>query len=254
MLRFELDGLRLHHLAEVDESREVLWLAVVAAKIDEQPVVAVSVRKLLVRAHHRRIQRLLLRRCEGPDGAHIWESFESVLGDEARRVLQVIFDWRGARPHVPRVHVAVVIVVRLRLMIRTRRTGPVGDLGIVNRNRALQNVVEQQHHTGLDLRALDRRDVLLQGRPVGPCIPSRLDFVVAAPQSQAGMIAQPVDLFDRFLLHIRAKLRIVRRNGASKHEVLPHHQAEPVAFIVKIIALVVAAAPQPHHVHVCIAC
>ena len=68
------------------------------------------------------------------------------------------------------------------------------------------------------------------------------------------MIAQPVHLLDRFLLHVCAKLRIVRRNRAAKHEVLPDHQTQPVALVVEVIALVVAAAPQPHHVHVCVAC
>ena len=68
------------------------------------------------------------------------------------------------------------------------------------------------------------------------------------------MIAQPIDLFDRLLLHICTEIRIIGRNRATKHEVLPDHQAKPVALIVEVVALVIAAAPEPHHIHICIAC
>ena len=87
MFGLKLDRFCLHHLAQIDESREVLWLAVIAPQIDKQSIIAVAIRKLLVCAQYWRVQSLLCRRGEGTNRAHIRQRLETVLGDEPRRVL-----------------------------------------------------------------------------------------------------------------------------------------------------------------------
>ena len=79
-------------------------------------------------------------------------------------------------------------------------------------------------------------------------------FVVAAPDDDAGMIAQAADLkfgfeFDILLEGVSAGLPIV-----AEHEILPDHDAELVAEVVEILGFVIAAAPVADHVHVGVAC
>ena len=75
-------------------------------------------------------------------------------------------------------------------------------------------------------------------------------FVVAAPERDRGMRAEPADLIVDLGAHFGEE---VRRRGieiAGEHEVLPDQQAELVAEIVEEILLVEAAAPDADHVHV----
>ena len=67
------------------------------------------------------------------------------------------------------------------------------------------------------------------------------------------MIAQALDLLNRFLAHVLLKGQIAGHHVAAEHELLPDHQAKFVADVVEVVALVDAAAPFAHHVHVGIA-
>src|SRR5262249_44654789 len=64
------------------------------------------------------------------------------------------------------------------------------------------------------------------------------------------MIAQALDLIDSFLADILLKCRITWNHIAAKHEFLPHHDPQLIAYIVKILRLVIRATPCPHHIHV----
>src|SRR5438045_3935909 len=83
--------------------------------------------------------------------------------------------------------------------------------------------------------------------------PAGFDLVISAPQHNAGMIAQPLYLFYRLLPHILLESRVARHHVTAEHELLPHHDPQFIANIVKIIGLVICSSPRAHHVHVGIA-
>ena len=58
------------------------------------------------------------------------------------------------------------------------------------------------------------------------------------------------DLVVRFGARAGQERGIGRIERAGEHEVLPHEQAEFIAQVVEVLALVDAAAPYPQHVHV----
>ncbi len=104
-----------------------------------------------------------------------------------------------------------------------------------------------------DALALRRRDGLFESETVAPGLPSGFDFVVAAPEHDAGVIAQTLDLLRSFFANVLLKCQVARHHVAAEHELLPDHQAQFVAEIVEVVALVNAAAPLAHHVHVSVA-
>src|SRR5947209_17781421 len=66
------------------------------------------------------------------------------------------------------------------------------------------------------------------------------------------MIPQTLYVIDSFLADIIEKLLIAGIHAASEHEILPNQNAQLVAEVVKVVALVNPAAPNTHHVHVCV--
>src|SRR5207244_248564 len=90
-------------------------------------------------------------------------------------------------------------------------------------------------------------------QPVATEFPSPFHLVIAAPQRNAGMVAQALHLLDHLLPDILLKGRISRDHGAAEHEILPDHDAQFIANVIEVVRLVVASAPVPDHVHVSIA-
>ena len=75
-------------------------------------------------------------------------------------------------------------------------------------------------------------------------------FVIAAPQRQAGMGRQPADLLARLGAHIVQPGAVGRRiQIAGEHEVLPDQQPAFRTHLVKPVRFITAAAPDPQHVH-----
>ena len=72
----------------------------------------------------------------------------------------------------------------------------------------------RQHHAGLDLCALGRRNIFFQQCPVRPCVPPGRHFIVAAPQGQAGMVAQPIHLL---AMRLRRRASSARETAAALH-------------------------------------
>ena len=88
------------------------------------------------------------------------------------------------------------------------------------------------------------------GRPAPP-LPGCLVLVVAGPQRQRRVVAQPTHVLDRPRCRtFSTKAGSPGYMRAGEHEVLPHQQAELVGELVEAIVLVDAAAPDAHHVHV----
>ena len=75
-------------------------------------------------------------------------------------------------------------------------------------------------------------------------------LVVAAPDDDAGMIAQAPHLVFGFRRDVQLEGIGARLPVVAEHEVLPDHDAEFVAELVELVGLVIAAAPVADHVHV----
>ena len=83
--------------------------------------------------------------------------------------------------------------------------------------------------------------------------PGRLDFVVADPDHNARVIAQPCDVVAGLLPDVFQKPRIARIHAATEHEVLPDENSHFVAEVIEVITLINASAPNAQHVHVGVA-
>src|SRR3977135_1016977 len=83
----------------------------------------------------------------------------------------------------------------------------------------------------------------LELQPVTPEFPSPFNLVIAAPQRNAGMIAQALHLLDHLLPHTFLKGGISRDHGSAEHEILPDHDAQFIADVIEVVRLVVAAPP-----------
>ena len=134
----------------------------------------------------------------------------------------------------------VRIVVRALLLVRGART--VGPLRIEPGQDTRNPIPEEA-------AVLLQRHVHLVGTLGDE--PAPLDLVVAAPEGQAGMVAQTAHLLRDLRLHIPGKLLDLDRVGrAGEHEILPHAEAQLVAEVIEDVRLVNSAAPYANHVHV----
>ena len=118
-------------------------------------------------------------------------------------------------------------------------------VGVFDLEQFGQQVME--HAVVAVLEALVERVVGFVPAPIAPAL---FHFVVAAPQRQAGVVAQAAHIFDRFDADILEKVGVGRVNAAGEHEILPEQDAVAVAQIVEHILGVVTAAPDAQHVHV----
>ena len=187
------------------------------------------------------------------NGAHLGEGLKSVLRHEARELQGVVRSRRLLVPNRPVMHIAVVLIVGNLFEVGAGRTGRVGHGIGVLRDRAPQDVGEQDHVILPDAVAGFWRDRFFEFLAIAPVLPAGFNFIIAAPDHDAGMIAQALDLIDGFLPHIFLKGNVAGNHVAAEHEFLPDHNAEFIADIVEIVGLVVTAAPLANHVHVRIA-
>ena len=75
-------------------------------------------------------------------------------------------------------------------------------------------------------------------------------FVVAAPESDAGVVAQALHLMDHLLPDECKEVVAVRVDGAGEHHILPDENTLLVAEVVEILVFVKAASPDAQTVHV----
>ena len=75
-------------------------------------------------------------------------------------------------------------------------------------------------------------------------------FVVSAPERHAGVMAQAVDYHLCFLARLFQEIICLWVKGAAEHEVVPHHDSQFVASIVKCIRFVNTATPDSEHIAV----
>src|SRR6202795_984901 len=138
----------------------------------------------------------------------------------------VLLDRFQRVPHVPVMHVAIVLAARNILEVGGWRTGPVSYRSAVLRHHTLNNVVEKHDVILPHALTLRRSQSFLELQPVAPEFPSPFHFVIAAPQGNAWMIAQALHLLDHLLPHTFLKGGVARNHGSAEHEILPDHDAQ----------------------------
>ena len=131
-----------------------------------------------------------------------------------------------------------------------------GELGQIGNGRAvvgddtLDDVVKEDNVVLPDAFTLGRGEGFFEIEAVAPVAPSGLNFIVAAPERDARMIAKTLYLLSGFLANVFLEREIAGNHGAAEHEVLPDENAELITDVVKVVGFVVAAAPVADHVHV----
>ena len=253
VLDAELERLGLGDHREVDELVEVVGDA--RHRLEEH--VDLVLRGVLgVVVHRRAVVLELVGGDPAPQRLAVGRGEHAELADEAARVLRVVpeGDRLGRRGVVHRVAeaparlavpdlpvVRVALLARVVVVAAERRARPVGRVRIERRDRARQDLVVEQRAGDALAAALGELHV------VDPLV-----LVVAAPQRERGVAAEPRDLRPRLQLDLLGQRRL-RVGRAREHEVLPHEQPDAVAEVVEEVVLVDPAAPDAQHVHVRVA-
>ena len=178
----------------------------------------------------------------GADRRQRRQRLEAELAHEARVLVAVRGERLAAVPDIPVVRVALNLAVgSLERGIRRRRARPVGVVRVFGRAPRRQRVVEEAVISGLQILVL---------RPFpAPIHPAPFHLVVAAPERQAGAVAQAPDVLHRLDADVLQELRVVQRVDAARvDELLPDQDPVAVAQIVEALLLVETAAPDAQHV------
>ena len=145
-------------------------------------------------------------------------------------------------PHRPVVGVPPVLIPRVVVVSsRGGRGRPIKGAGIFHLQNLRDNIFKN-----LNIIAL-----LLDGRL--PCTVQRLrlHLVVAAPEPQTGMVADPAHIVPNLRADIALKIIVQLIGSAGKHEILPHNQPQLVTDVKKPVVRVITAAPHTNAVVVC---
>ena len=83
--------------------------------------------------------------------------------------------------------------------------------------------------------------------------PDPLHFIIAAPERQAGTMAQTAHIFSHLDTDIFQKSRIIQRvNTAREDELLPDQNSITITQIIETFFFVEAASPNTQHILVCL--
>ena len=238
-----LDRHRLLELREQELRWNVLRLAEIALEVLADAEVAPVV--LLVPLKVGSTCENLLLRGERLGDLQRRKRLVSELGAEARMVVVVFRERRVLVPHVPVVHVALRVLLPAVAKVAgaaARRRRPVGARGVVF-----------PHELALHLRALDPFAAVEVG--VGARLLEPLDraeaLVVAAPHRDRRMVAEAAELVCELGADLAEERVIARIYRARAHHIVPNEDAQLVAGVVEDVLLVLPAAPDAEHVHVC---
>ena len=211
---------------------------------DALPDALVALGVALVVAQQRRgqVAGRLLR--ESLDDAGLGEARETGRAAEAVRARTTGHDGDASAPDRPEVRLVRPGIAGVRAGAWQRAAGtpgPVVAVGIQRGGQRGQQVVEEPGVVAAGHLAVRRA---LAGLP-------RPDPGVAAPECEAGVVAEPHDVVLGLGAHILQPRRIGDGIGrAGEHEILPDADPVLVAQVVEPVLLVDAAAPDAQHVHV----
>ncbi|MBA7711240.1 hypothetical protein ES703_120195 [subsurface metagenome] len=181
------------------------------------------------------------------NGLGLGKRLQAEFADEAVRGGTIPLKGLPAVPHIPEVGVSPAGVIKNFTVIigRVRATRPVVALGVKSLYYIGQELIEKPgviapaHLTLVPLIAY----------------PSLLNFIVTAPEGDARVMAESVDVVLRLSTDILHKDVIKGGVGcAGEHEILPNADAEFIAEVVEYVSLVDTATPDAKHVHVCPGC
>src|SRR6267378_1199966 len=115
-------------------------------------------------------------------------------------------------------HVAVALTAGIVFKVRGWRTRPVRHRRPGLSHDALDDVVKQDDVVLPNSFALGWRESLFEIHSISPVSPTRLDFVVAAPERNTRMISQPFYLLRDFLADIFLECEVSEIGRASCRE------------------------------------
>jgi hypothetical protein len=175
----------------------------------------------------------------------IREGLEAEFRAEAGLDGEVLREALALVPDRPKVHVAATVAVPIVGEVRgpaAGRGGPPGPVGIELADYSAKSALVESVVV----------DDIAHGVFLGFGIPAEGAevLVVAAPESEAGMVHKSLDLMANFRLDLGEEGRLRGVEGAGEHAILPDEDALLVAEIVEVLGLVAAAAPYAQAVHV----
>ncbi len=243
MLDAVTDGIRLQKLGTVEQLVEILRIQVGLGQIVADLAVGRCIS--LVHLHHAGINVAVFFFREAADRLQGRERLEAELGQETIVMLPVGGKGFTAVPDAPVVDVAHVLgVAVLVIAAGTGRGRPVKGHGIFF-----------FHDPGDDIFVQPDIVEILFLR-LGPCILFILRFhlVVAAPEADAGMGAEPADVLADLRGHVCLEGRRQLVGCAGEHEIVPDQKAALVAYIIEEIVQKIAAAPDTDAVEMGLLC
>ena len=191
--------------------------------------------------HQRTVERLgEFAFAEDAQRILVRERLEAELTAKASIVAQQICYRAQTVPRLPQVCVAVPRRVDvLEKFAARRRARPIGSDVVELRDFFAQVLIIERSCLF---------DVLDHDAPAERHL---LYLVVAVPQRERRVMANAADVVFDLFVHLGDKvLSAIGEGRAGEHAVLPYKDAVAVAQVVKVVALVVSAAPNAQHVHV----
>ena len=190
----------------------------------------------LVLLHHIGENIPVLRPGEALTGLEGWEGLKPELRYIAEVKFTVFREGLVPVPNIPVVCVSPVLVVGLvERPAGGRAGGPIKGVGVIPPAQLGQQVFIHLHIV-----------TFLAGlvHPY-PQLYKHLHLVVAAPQSQTGMVAEALDVVHRLGndIGLKSLRQIIYRAG--EHKVLPHHQTQLVTGVIEGVCRIVSASPHP---------
>ena len=245
------DALGLQQLSDVQKLRKILRHPVVLLHVTADAQIADPA--ALVRRHHGGFNVPILGQGVGFDRFQLRERLKPVLAHETPDVVVIRAERVLSMPDTPVVDVAIGgMAVGVFARDVEGRGGPIKHTRMVCADHRRQKFVKNGI-VGIPDHPPLIHSVLLLPTPAHKFVvlrPGHVDFVVATPQRNAGVIAQAFDVVHRLLFHIAQEFWVTGVHATGKHEVLPNQHACFVAQIVKDVVFIKTAAPDAQHVHV----
>ena len=179
----------------------------------------------------------ILRQCKALHCFQAGEGLEAELGQITETVLPIVRKRLFTVPYIPVMGIPSVFVPGIVVISAGGRGGrPVKALRVF-----------RFYHLRYDIfKNFNVVTFLFFGRL--PAFIQRLSFhfVVAAPESNAGMVTQPAYILPYLFPDIFIKRLVQFIGSARKHEILPDKQSQFITDIVKIIVRIITAAPDSY--------
>ena len=243
-----LYGIALHELTHIEQGVEPLRPTIFRIQVSLNEFIGMNATSLVSHHHIGSDIPILWVRSKAPHRSQLRETLHAIFTEETCTHPIVLADGLLSVPHFP-----VVIVasgeVAAPILASIRRGGLI--LG-------LRSILS--YHLG---KGLEEDGLVFLPKPFGlspttllteslptPICPGIQDLVVAAPEGNAGVIAQAAHIVDGLLTNVFKESLIGGVHRAGKHEVLPNKNAVFITKFIETIVLIDTTSPDAQHVHV----